>query len=287
MKKVSLFLSLLLITLSNSSFAQNGDCSTPLILCNKNTLEIETLNGHGEMADNLGDLKCPQGVLKERNSMWIKWEVKQSGNLGFAIIPNGENDDYDFAVYKVGGTDECANLTSIRCMASGQNLGGEENIKCKGATGLTKKAADLNESIGCYGEDDNFLAPLEVFKGEQYLLYLNNYSSTDGFKLEFSGGATFSDKACEITSPTNLFVSKIFPNPTSDVINITIDAPKDDKMNISILDGLGKRYSTTSQNLKSGNQQISLRVTDLASGTYVVQLKIGEELIQRKFTKVQ
>ena len=127
-------------------------------------------------------------------------------------------------------------------MASGENLGREEQSICVGETGLRKTSTDFNEDTGCHDKDDNFLAPLETVKGETYFLFINNYSSTTGFELEFAGTSELSDKKCKIEEITkyNLSIGEVYPNPTQEFLNITLESLQNSDATFIIVDIYGK-----------------------------------------------
>lgn len=170
-----------------------SDCAGAVILCDKSDLIVKKLYGVGKEKAEVGYTSC-SGRLDERNTVWIKWQVGESGTIEFTIEPLESADDIDFIVYRLDGDIlECSRKHEIRCMASGENIGGreEESFPCKGRMGLAKNVSDTGEGDGCDDNHDNFLAAIEAKAGENYILYVNNYTSDKGFKLTWDGDATF------------------------------------------------------------------------------------------------
>jgi hypothetical protein len=101
------------------------------------------------------------------------------------------HDDLDFIVYK--NPETCNKLKSIRCVASGENLGTMYNnsYNCLSRIGLKKEAKDLWERKGCNGNADGFASPIDVKKDDKVLILVNNYSSDNGFEINFGGTCTF------------------------------------------------------------------------------------------------
>ncbi|MEI2694129.1 MAG: T9SS type A sorting domain-containing protein [Saprospiraceae bacterium] len=167
-----------------------ADCITPLTPC-FSSIKIEKFNGTGSVIDQLGENKCFTSGETENNSIWISIIIEQEGDLEFSIKPLKTNDDLDFIVYK--NPTSCNKLKSIRCVASGENLGTVYNnsYNCLGNLGLKKASKDLWESKGCNGDADGYLSPIDVKKGDRVLIYVNNYSSKNGFELNFEGTCTF------------------------------------------------------------------------------------------------
>ena len=169
------------------------DCSGAVILCDKSDLIVKKLAGPGKEPAETGFTTCSDR-LEERNSAWIKWQVGKAGTIELAIEPLEPGDDIDFVVYRLdGGIAECSRKHEIRCLASGENIGApeEDSYACRGRMGLVKNVSDLGEGDGCGDRHDNYLAAIDAQPGERYLLYVNNYTSTNGFKVEWGGDAAF------------------------------------------------------------------------------------------------
>lgn len=292
MRKMLLSSCFILLSYLSFSQSQNIDCENAIYICDKEKITIESLEGFGNVKDDLNGLTCNDGVFKEKNTIWFKWKVDKPGNLMFNIIPLKDGDDIDFVVFKVDDdSDACQTMENVRCMASGQNLGREEQSKCVGMTGLRNLSTDISEDQGCHGEDDNFLAPLQTEKGETYLLFINNYSSTTGFELEFTGKSNFSNEKCEIKETIegkehSLSIGEVFPNPTQEFINITLESPKQTEASFTIIDIYGKRITSKKEELLEGKQQTKIDVKNLSAGTYFITISTGEESVQRKFIKI-
>ena len=170
-----------------------SDCAGALILCDKSDLIVKKLNGPGKEPAEVGFTSC-SGNLDERHSVWIKWEVGKAGFIEFGIEPLEPGDDIDFVVYRLDGDIlGCSRKHEIRCLASGENIGApeEESYPCRGRTGLARNVSDVQEGDGCGDRHDNYLAAIDAEAGERYILYVNNYTSANGFKLEWGGDATF------------------------------------------------------------------------------------------------
>ena len=67
------------------SQSQNVDCKNAIYICDKEKITIKSLEGFGNVKDNLTSLTCSDGILTEKNSIWFKWNIDQPGNLMFNI----------------------------------------------------------------------------------------------------------------------------------------------------------------------------------------------------------
>ncbi len=169
-----------------------ADCDRAVVLCDKSTFFIENLEGIGTDRNEVGG-SC---IGEEFASVWYRWVVDQSGSLTFTLEPNNIDDDLDFAIYRLpsGSNDPCREKELVRCMSSGETLGASAsaNRPCQGRTGLRNGSNDIVETPGCSSGDDNFLAPLDMISGEEYVLIVNNYSQSGfGFSVDFGGTGTF------------------------------------------------------------------------------------------------
>ena len=176
----------------------SGDCNTAAILCDKSSFTVQFINGTGNDPNEIGGTTCdnsPNCFITESSSSWYKWTCEQSGSLTFSLTPVNPADDLDFLLYELpNGIDECSGKQEIRCMASGENVG--EPLAnwqaCTGATGLSANDTDEFEQCGCSGDDNNFVAAVDLVAGNSYALVVNNFSNSgSGFSISFGGTSTF------------------------------------------------------------------------------------------------
>lgn len=171
----------------NSSWPTNPgqDCSAALPVCNS-TMSVGDPGfiGSGNVCDYPGNSGgCSSGsciVVGERNSVWYSFSAASAGTLNFTLTPNSPV-DYDWALYDVTGlSNPCASigtnlLTPIRCSywggTSATGMGGTGTENCDGTSGTL----------------DGFATGLTMASGNQYLLFISNYSTTTfvGYSINF------------------------------------------------------------------------------------------------------
>ncbi|NND34196.1 MAG: T9SS type B sorting domain-containing protein [Saprospiraceae bacterium] len=178
----------------------NSDCPTGVVLCDKSSFFVASIEGAGSNSNEV-QTSC---LTQEDNSAWYKWVAGSSGTLSFTIFPNNPGDDIDFAVFELpNGLDDCDGMSEIRCMASGANGTGfgfpfipapfNEWDECTGPTGLATPESDVVEFAGCVtNTDNNFISAFTMEEGKAYALVILNFSATGhGFSIEFGGTGEF------------------------------------------------------------------------------------------------
>lgn len=128
---------------------------------------------------------------------------------------------------------------------------------------------------------------------------LNTFTNRENVRIAFryeSGGPFGNDLYLDdfmiknANSPTGLdeqdeaFSLKLFPNPTSDLANLSFELSEKALVNVKLLDLAGRVvYTLDAGTLAAGNRQITLPAEALqASGAYLVQLSINGRTITRK-----
>lgn len=177
-----------------------SDCSTGVVLCDKNPFTIENLDSVGDNPSE-GSNSCIGG---EKASSWYKWVCDEPGTLTMELIPSNlgiveQVDDLDFIVYELpDGIDNCNSQLVLRCMGSGANTtnGVVDPVAtwplCNRATGMRDGETDVTETGGCQGNSNNYIRPLDMRAGRAYALLINNFSTSGlGFSIEFGGTGTF------------------------------------------------------------------------------------------------
>jgi hypothetical protein len=182
--------------------APESDCRSAVVLCDKSPFVVKRLEGNGKDQNELQSNICIGG---EFASAWYKWTCEIAGRLTFTLTPNNNfpgqiADDLDFALYELpNGLDDCATKKLLRCEGAGANTDALGNTlplnqwgKCNGPTGLREGETDISEPGGCQGNNNNFVAPIDMEAGKSYVLIINNFSRSGlGFGIEFGGSGTF------------------------------------------------------------------------------------------------
>ena len=121
----------------------------------------------------------------------------------------------------------------------------------------------------------------------------NNYSFTDiqpltgknYYQLKMinnDGGFTYSNIILISVGSNNSKTFDIYPNPVSNQLTVQYDNPGNDAI-INIFSSLGQKVLTVNTN---GQNKTTIDVSNLAVGTYIVQLNRSSETQMGKFVKV-
>jgi hypothetical protein len=74
----------------------------------------------------------------------------------------------------------------------------------------------------------------------------------------------------------------VFPNPTSDYLNIQFNATKAADIQISLTSITGQRLLIENQQLTVGGQNIEMDVTNISTGIYFLNIADGKDVISQK-----
>ncbi len=166
------------------------DCSGAIGVCNVSYAEANSYTGFGLTQEV--NSTCLLGG--ETNSVWYTFQATTIGTIGFDIIPNDPNDDYDFAVYNItsGGCGSVPTATPIRCNWSAT----------AGTTGCTPSTTSETPELSEGAMGSNTMTGWQPSSVPQtYVLIIDNWSgSTNGYTLNFTGTATISDPTTPSTA---------------------------------------------------------------------------------------
>lgn len=101
------------------------------------------------------------------------------------------------------------------------------------------------------------------------------------------GGSCFNDTPSGIDEENQSIMSEIvlYPNPSSDMINIRFTASKQTNVNFEIIDVLGKQVYAESFYAQTGNNLRSVFIHKLKNGIYFVKIQHGNTETVERFVK--
>ncbi len=211
------------------------------------------------------------------------FEVSFDGTLweqvGDDMIRNGYNSSLQYGTFVV------PNLQAFSGNSS--NIEGNEN-------GYIGTYVDMGEYAGQevylrfrFGSDDNTTVPGGLWKFDDFeLMDMVNYNS------EACATSDQGDEACasaraegtivesDIVSSTQAINAnttvEIFPNPAQNVLNVALSSIAEEDVVVSLMTVDGRELEQRNLSLNQNQQIISLNVSDLPTGFYVVKVTNGE-----------
>ena len=107
-------------------------------------------------------------------------------------------------------------------------------------------------------------------------------------QVDFDGKLTYSNIVFIKGEPaTELVLTSLFPNPTNQLLNVVLETPKAQKVQMVIADLAGKTMRQQTLQLVKGTNNKTMKVATLAKGTYIVKVICADgcERAVRKFVK--
>ncbi len=86
-------------------------------------------------------------------------------------------------------------------------------------------------------------------------------------------------------NPLNTGNIKIYPNPAYDALNLEFNTENKGLAEICAYDVTGKKVLNVTSNTISGNNRITISLSSLASGSYMIELRNGSEINRQMITK--
>ena len=172
---------IILVLITIKANAQN-DCVDAIIVCGNTGFEGLSATGIGAQ-ELFNSNTCSS---EENNSIWMKIYIKDSGTLGFTLVPESSNINEDFDFFVFGPNATCTNLgQAIRCSTTNP----QASVQPNNYTGMNEVETDTSEGPGALG--NSFVKWLEVNAGESYYIVIDRPIGISNFSLQWTGTATF------------------------------------------------------------------------------------------------
>lgn len=143
---------------------------------------------------------------------------------------------------------------------------------------LAGLAACLRQAL----PDKNAHELMQIIREAGHLYNNPNDSLGYGIPDFYKAYVDNTDAPISISAYENALSCSVFPNPTSDQVHITTNAPLHN-VSVQLMDMQGKTILT--QEMGSSNYRTSLSLQNVRSGIYFLQIKTANELIIKKIVK--
>jgi hypothetical protein len=123
--------------------------------------------------------------------------------------------------------------------------------------------------------------PVLVILQEEYIF---NGSPSKSYKVAVNYDIEQLSEPNSISNIKSDAKFSIFPNPATDLINISFNSISDTKVTIDIFNAAGEKVFNTSKETKEGINIINLEASkiNIPKGSYIVQLKYGDNTLNEK-----
>ena len=107
-------------------------------------------------------------------------------------------------------------------------------------------------------------------------------------QIDFNGAYKYSNIAEAILSPNFQFGVVFYPNPTQDIMNLTLTSDKEQSLNLIVYNAIGQQIFNETYNVKPGASNIQLDAfRNITKGVYTAVISNGSETITHKLVKIQ
>jgi len=136
---------------------------------------------------------------------------------------------------------------------------------------------------------DNLAANISITGNADVVLQgLTSVVLTDGFSVE-EGSVLLAVNDCAVNNSniTEVFTFSIYPNPATDMLNISVEEAAFSKFVINVVNSLGQRViKDNTVNITNGYIQIQIDISNLPMGSYFVQFSNTNSIFNREFVKL-
>lgn len=203
----------------------------------------------------------------------------ESGIAGGVYYANQYKLDWSFVDVLPQGNE----ITDWWVLKSKSLLGVDNNTTVLGTPWIGVNAVINNNSI-TFNANSYYWHIYATIGGQQLNKFLPHYAPYFEFYYSLhvhntTLGTSNNDK---ISNSINLY-----PNPTNDLINIEFELNNPENIYLTIYDLQGKAIATPTIGEKAqGKHKVSIRMTHLPKGIYLIQMNIGKEIITKKIVKL-
>ena len=254
---------------------QPNDCVNAITVC-----------GNGSFSSNATGIGNTQEVAScggsEHNSLWIKINIVQSGNLGFDLIPNDPAIavDYDFWVYgpnrscgSLGSPLRCATLNPLAVNATNNHTG----------MNMSNTFTQIGPGATNPGNGDGYVRSIPVVAGQFYYIVIDRPHGDGGFEIRWTGSATAGSgafptpptaneigelKTCSVTPNVGIFdLNSVRSQINSDLTNNTISFYS---TYANAIDGISPLPNIIANDPNLNPQTVYAKVVNNVSGCFTI-----------------
>jgi len=202
-----------------------------------------------------------QSVSPTYNEFYDKYGCN-SGDVYCLTMNNGSDNDAEVIAYE-------------------QTYGGSFNhapaVSADGGAGAVNTAFGIGAfpTVVLIGPDNKLI--------EQDIFPISSVATLEG---TFPTGFSPSPMACSFAGvvTNKLEELTVYPNPSSDNVNISFSSSDATDVEVSIFNLLGEKIKTINTTSSIGSNNININVNDFTVGQYIIQIQKNNKLTTTKFT---
>jgi hypothetical protein len=140
-------------------------------------------------------------------------------------------------------------------------------------------SATINNGASSYTVDVK--TPLTVTNSSPYAQLTNNatWYCVNTLSYAFTGTVTGTKENSAISNSSNI---NIFPNPAKNNATLALDVKENSNLSVEIYNIVGALVKTVNSNVNIGSNRINLDFTNLNSGIYMANIKVGNVTSTKK-----
>lgn len=118
---------------------------------------------------------------------------------------------------------------------------------------------------------------------------IENLNAPTFYKLKMidnDGSESWSHVIYLANQTKNTTVQSIFPNPSSNNINVNFETVSEDEFTVEIIDAFGKVYQSTNSSDLNGSSSVSFDISNLNNGIYFIRINSENACEVNRFVKI-
>lgn len=235
------------------------------------------INAYSGTCDSLVNLACADdGIDGEPETLTLP-DVTAGKHYYLRIYGYGNAGKDGSFTLAASGTALPVTITGF----TGKHNGSENILSWTTVTEENNKGFELQHSAECINFAPLAFIPSKAFNGNTSSILSYQFIDENLFagetyyrlkQIDKDGNTTFSNiLLLKKLQPNAFALSNIYPNPARSFIKFGLTAPAATRVRITITDLAGKPAIQQSQQLAVGNNNLSLNISNLSAGSYIIK----------------
>ncbi len=188
------------------------------------------------------------------------------------------NKDAQVFLYEVDGSTNLADLQGTGSNTQGDWITGTTHPICDPSNSSSVLSKFLTPGTTSYGVPAVFVIcnNKKFYKISTNITDVTSLRSYIGSKCPLAPLST-----TEVIGKA--FNFDVYPNPSNNLVTLHLQLDKSNSVSFNLFNSVGQIvYSSATQNMNSGNQDIEINTANLSNGMYILDLQVGDEKVNTK-----